>query len=301
MELRQLEYFVAIVETGSFSRAAERCNITQPSLSQQIIKLEQELGHALFDRLGRSIAITEIGELFYPRALSILSDVQQAKYIVTDGYTPEDSELAIGIIPTLAPFLLAHAVKNFQAAYPSASLKILEETTEVLVDALLNASLDIIYVSLPLNNNKVKTESLFTEQLLIALPQDHELAKKPKLTAQDLDTLPFIRLTDQNCLANQLDTFCYMQQIDPPVVYQTSNLTTTMELVQSGIGVSLVPACSIGSTKQGLIFKPIADNTATRVIVTARHKGRPQSILSQAFNRFIRQAWENVTYEVENK
>ncbi|MEO1287099.1 MAG: LysR family transcriptional regulator, partial [Chloroflexota bacterium] len=269
MELRQLEYFVAVVETGSFSRAAKRCNITQPSLSQQIIKLEQELEQTLFDRLGRSIVITEVGKLFYPRAMSILSEVQQAKYIITDGYNPEERELAIGIIPTLAPYILSGAVERFQVAYPTASLQILEDTTNTLVDELLNASLDVIFVSLPINNKKIKTIEVFTEPLLVAMNNNNALANVATVNAELLSNLPFIRLTDPNCLADQLDAFCYTQKIDPPVIYRTSNLTTTMELVQSGLGVSLVPACSIPKSDTNLLFKQLDSNTANRVIVAA--------------------------------
>ncbi|MEO1643587.1 MAG: LysR family transcriptional regulator, partial [Chloroflexota bacterium] len=157
MELHQLEYFVAVVEVGSFSKAAERCNITQPSLSQQIINLETELDRKLFNRLGRRITITEAGELLYPRACAILSDVQHAKYALTDGYMPSKSTVSVGIIPTLGSYLLYETVKQFQKRYPDAKLHILEDMTAHLVDKLMTAELDVAFVSLPIASNQIQT------------------------------------------------------------------------------------------------------------------------------------------------
>lgn len=294
MELRQLEYFVAVVETGSFSQAADRCNVTQPSLSQQIIKLENELGRQLFDRLGRRIAITEAGSLFYPRARSILSDIQQAKYAVTTDFSLSDSTLSVGIIPTLGPYILYQTVSRFKAAYPDVALHIREDMTNNLIDKLLSAELDVGFVSLPLKNKQITTEKLFVEPLYVVLPADHELASEQTIDIETLGKLPFIRLSDQNCLADQLDAFCYVQKIDPPTIYHTTQLTTVLEFVRLGIGVSLVPACS-AATYSGadLVFKRIAQNPIDRVIVTARHRGRAESILSSSFKQFLKDAWQD--------
>ena len=295
MEFRQLEYFVAIVETGSFSQAALRCNVAQPSLSQQIIKLEKELNCQLFDRLGRSIAITEAGERFYPRARSILSDVQQAKYAVTEGYSPTKGRLNIGIIPTLGPFLLYQTVNRFKQAFPEATLQIHEDMTNKLVDMLLNAELDMAFVSLPLENKQITTDELFVEPLYMALPANHPLASAYTLDPIYLADLPFIRLSDQNCLADQLDAFCYVQKIDPTTIYHTTQLATVLEFVRMGIGVSLIPACSAALyTGDDLVFKEITQNPADRVIVAARHRGRAASVLAEAFREMLKETWHDV-------
>ncbi|QPC80515.1 LysR family transcriptional regulator [Phototrophicus methaneseepsis] len=298
MELRQLEYFVAIVETGSFSQAAQRCNVAQPSLSQQIMKLENELGQQLFDRLGRSIAVTEAGRLFYPRARSILSEVRQAKYVVTDGYMPAQGSLSVGIIPTLGPYLLYQTVQKFKQTYPDAELQIREDMTDNLVDKLLNAELDVAFVSLPIENKQIITEQLFVEPLYVAIPANHELANEAVIDISTLGHLPFIRLSDQNCLADQLDAFCYVQKIDPPTIYHTTQLTTVLEFVRLGIGVSLIPACSAALYEGGgLVFKRIAHNTLERTIVAARHHGRAESVLSRGFNHFLAEAWRQIVGE----
>lgn len=294
MELHQLEYFVAVVEMGSFSQAAVRCNITQPSLSQQIINLENELGRKLFHRLGRRITITEAGKLFYPRACSILSDVQQAKYALTDGYMPEQSTLSVGIIPTLGSYLLYQTVSRFQATYPDATLQIREDMTNQLIDQLMNAELDVAFVSLPIANKQITTEPLFEEALYLAIPEVHDLASEPTIDAETLRDIPFIRLSDQDCLSDQLDAFCYVQKIDPPTIYHTSHLSTVIELVRLGIGISLVPACSAQAySNKGLTFRQMV-NPTQRTIVAARHQGREVTMLSTAFSQFLKEAWQDL-------
>ncbi len=296
MELRQLEYFVAIVETGSFNQAAERCHVSQPSLSQQIIKLEKEIGRKLFDRLGRSIALTEVGNLLYPHAQSILSGVQQAKYAVTDGYSVDEGSLQIGIIPTLGPYVLHETVKSFQTMYPRVDLGIYEDVTENLIEKLLNAELDIAYMSLPIENKQIISEVLFVESLYMALPARHPLANESVIEITQLGQLPFIRLSDQNCLADQQDAFCYVQKIDPPKIYHTTQISTVMEFVRLGIGVSLIPTCSV-ALYQGsdVVFKLIHNSPAERTIVASRHRGRANTLLIETFNHCLTESWQKIT------
>jgi len=295
MELRQLEYFVAVVEVGSFSQAAERCNVAQPSLSQQIIKLENELGYQLFERLGRRIAITEAGNLLYPRAKSILSDVQQAKHLIVSDYSSAQGSLSVGIIPTLGPYLLYETVTQFKKDYPDVTLEIREDMTQGIITQLLNAELDIGFVSLPIDNKQIVTESLFTEPLYIAIPSSHSLATNDSVDIGTLGNTPFIRLSDQNCLSDQLDAFCYVQKIDPPTIYHSTQLTTVMEFVRLGMGVSIVPACAVATyAGDGLVFKRISHNPLDRVIVSARHQGRTETEITTAFKNMLKDVWAQI-------
>jgi len=295
MELRQLEYFVAVVETGSFSLAAERCNITQPSLSQQIIKLENEIGQQLFNRLGRSILLTEVGKILYPRARSILSDVQQAHAAVTNRYSPAEGHVAIGIIPTLGPYLLRDTIRQFKEAYPDARLIIHEDTTNVLLTKLMNAELDVCYISLPIERQQVVTEECFVEPLYVAIERHHELAAQPSIPAHRLKTTPFIQLTDKNCLSDQLEAFCYVQKIDPPIIYHTTQLATALEFVRLGMGITLIPACAAATYPHDDIrFLTISDNPPGRVIVAARHRARAASLLDRGFTHYFTQTWNSL-------
>ena len=298
MELRQLEYFVAIVETGSFSKAARRCNVAQPSLSQQIIKLEKTLGQQLFDRMGRSIALTEAGHVLYPQAKAILSGVQQAKFSITEGFSVESGRLSIGILPTLAPYLLRDTVIKFQARFPDVELTVREDTTDRLMDTLLLAEIDVCYVSLPIKNKQIASETLFVEPLLVAISRQNPLAQNGAIRIEKLEASPFIMLHDEHCLSDQTDAFCYAQQINPQVLYKTSQIGTALEFVRLNIGVSLVPACAAAMyPHDDLAFLPILNNPPERAIVAARYEGRAESLLEQTFTAYLTEVWHHLVGE----
>ncbi|MEO1646802.1 MAG: LysR family transcriptional regulator substrate-binding protein, partial [Chloroflexota bacterium] len=116
------------------------------------------------------------------------------------------------------------------------------------------------------------------------------------ISVSDLTDIPFIRLSDQDCLSDQIDNFCYVQKIDPPTIYQTSHLSTVMELVRLGIGISLVPACAVeGYTHKDIVFRKLSNHALTRTIVSARHKGREETTLSVAFSQFLQRSWQDLT------
>src|ERR1700742_5098161 len=171
MEVHQLRYVCAIAETGSFSRAAERCRVAQPSLSQQVLKLEEDLGAKLFDRLGRSVRLTEAGREFLPHARSILSQMEAARAGVEDKRTDVRGSVIVGVIPTIAPYLMPKCVAAFSKKYPEAKLRILEETTPVLAESLKNLSIDLAILSLPLRHKEFEVFPLQTEPLYAVLPK----------------------------------------------------------------------------------------------------------------------------------
>src|SRR5271165_1192056 len=150
MELHQLRYFCAIAETGSFSKAALKAHISQPSLSQQIRKLEDELGVKLFDRLGRSVRLTEFGLSFLPRARTVLHDLEAARTEVAEKISSVSGSLSIGVIPTIAPYFLPRILPKFSREWPQAKLSVVEEITPQLLEKLRAGSIDIAIVALPL-------------------------------------------------------------------------------------------------------------------------------------------------------
>src|SRR5215475_1889984 len=156
MEFQQLRYVCAVAETGNFSRAAERCRVAQPSLSQQVLKLEVDLGAKLFDRLGRSIRLTEAGRAFLPHARSILSQMETARLSVVDKCADLRGSVAVGVIPTIAPYLMPRYTAAFAMKYPEAKLRIVEETTPILVESLRNLSIDLAILALPLRHKDLE-------------------------------------------------------------------------------------------------------------------------------------------------
>src|SRR6267378_3595552 len=159
MELHQLRYFCAVAETGSFSRAAEQSHVSQPSLSQQILKLEDELGARLFDRLGRSVRLTELGKTFLPRARTVLRELEAAKGDVVEGKEFIGGPVTVGVIPTVAPYFLPPRLTTFARKFPQVRLTVVEEITPVLLDRLRSGTIDVALLALPIRRSFSKAAS----------------------------------------------------------------------------------------------------------------------------------------------
>src|SRR6202035_5404713 len=199
MEVHQLRYVCAIADTGNFSRAAERCKIAQPSLSKQVLKLEEELGTKLFDRLGRSIRLTEAGRAFIPRARAILHQMETARSSAADQNTDFRGSVAVGVIPTVAPYLIPSYAARFAKKYRDAKLRIVEETTSVLVEGLRNLSLDVAILALPLRHKDLELFPIRTEPLFAVMKSAHPRAYEESLAPNDLRGEPIVMLRDAPC------------------------------------------------------------------------------------------------------
>ena len=289
MEIHQLEYFIAIVETGSFSKAAERCNVAQPSLSQQIKKLENEIGHLLFDRLGRKIVLTDAGKMLIPKAQVILEEIQGIKVNIQSDIKEGQGTLAVGFIPTVSPFILPSVIRRFSEAFPGASLEVHEDLTEDIVEKLVAAELDVGITSLPIKNKKIQTEELLTETLLVASSSEYEIANRASIRVKELDDFPFIALNEVHCLGEQVQSFCYQKEVDLNIVCHTSQLSTVHKCVAMGLGVSLVPqALAINDPIENVSYRAISDSLPQRKIVAATHAKRQQSHLARQFIEIVR-------------
>src|SRR5262245_27700874 len=168
MELHQLRYFCAVAETGSFSRAAEQSHVSQPSLSQQIMKLEDELGARLFDRLGRSVRLTDLGKTFLPRARAVLRELEAARGDVVEQKDSISGSVIVGVIPTVAPYFLPPQLTSFSRKFPQASLTVVEEITPVLLERLRAGTIDVAILALPIRGHEFEAFPLLTERLFAA-------------------------------------------------------------------------------------------------------------------------------------
>jgi LysR family hydrogen peroxide-inducible transcriptional activator len=186
MELHQLRYFLAVAKTGNFSRAAESCHITQPSLSQQILKLESELGEKLFERKTRRVLLTSAGELLRERAARVLYELQEARREVRDARGEPRGQVNLSALPTIAPYLLPKIIRGFARRCPAVATIVHEETTDRALRALENHEIDLALVSLPIESPPVETRALFSEELLIVLPKRHPLHRKRVIVGADL-------------------------------------------------------------------------------------------------------------------
>jgi LysR family hydrogen peroxide-inducible transcriptional activator len=289
MELHQLRYFVAVAETGSFSRGAERCGITQPSLSQQILKLEDELGQRLFDRLGRSVQMTPSGRILLPRAQRILAEVNSASNAVQQDVVQGKGTLTIGAIPTIAPFLLPEALSELRKRFPEAGLQIIEDTTDRLVQKLVRAEIDCAIMSPPVEEDHLVSEALFTEELFAILPPKHPLAQSGDLKLGMLQGQDAIVLQPMHCLSAQIDAFCKAEGIARNVTCSTSQLSTLYNLVSLGMGLSLVPEMFVKHGPSGpCVIKNFSGKAPTREISVYWHSGRVRNPLGEFLADIIR-------------
>jgi LysR family transcriptional regulator, hydrogen peroxide-inducible genes activator len=284
MELHQLRYFCAIADTGSFSRAALLRHVSQPSLSQQIGKLEDELGTRLFDRLGRTVRLTELGKMFLPRARAVLRDLELARSDIVEKKTSIAGLISVGVIPTIAPYFLPSILATFSRKCPQARVTVDEEITPLLLDKLRAGSIDVAIVALPLPVRSQEFESyqLMTEKLFAVLPKQHELARRREVSLGELQSEPFLLLRDGHCFRATAVEACKRARLNPQIVFESGQFSSILSMVCAGLGVSVVPAMAV-EKRAGCRFIPLADLRAERTIGAVTLKGRSLTRASTEF------------------
>ena len=298
MELHQLRYFVAVAQTGSFSRAAVQCHVSQPSLSQQIAKLEKQLNRKLFDRLNRRVTLTDAGRVLLNQAGTILSAVEDAEKRLRDDGDFQDARLTVGAIPTIAPYLLPSTLQQFSQSFPDVELMVHEDVTAHLIAALVAGEVDVALMALPIDDERIEIETLFVEPLWLALPFGHALSERKRITAQHLYNEKFIVLGDMHCLGEQVLSFCRTNNCGPRIGCRSAQIATIEQLIIAGHGISLLPEMALPKSvlkstpeqrKDSPIYRELSEAPPTRTIVAAWHRHR---YLSSAAQRFVEQLRE---------
>ncbi|MGN6627501.1 MAG: LysR family transcriptional regulator [Tepidisphaeraceae bacterium] len=273
MEISQLEYVVAIAECRSMTRAAQRCGVAQPSLSQQLQKLERELGLVLFDRVGRGMLLTDAGRAFLPRARRILAEVGEVTRGLRQDIDQGAGSLSIGAIPTIAPYLLPDALVQLRKSRPACDVSIREDLTERLIDALVGGELDCAFFGTAIDHPLLDTEPLGEEELLVITPPGSRW--KGRLLPEQLKREPTIVLDEMHCLGRQIEGFCSARGWGRRVVCRSTQLMTILELVRTGIGISLVPEMALATMADpGMRVLRLERNRPRRSITVAWRRDR---------------------------
>jgi LysR family hydrogen peroxide-inducible transcriptional activator len=287
MEMQQLRYVVAVARKKNFSRAAEHCHVSQPSLSQQIQKLEEELGERLFDRLKREAKLTPAGEAFVRRAVRILDEVDAARREAHDARALLRGRLAVGVLPTIAPYLLPDIIVRFTRRYPGVEVEIHEDMTARLLKLALTCDIDFAIASTPLHDARFEVRELFTEELLLAVPPDHPLATKRTVTSSDLDGEKLIVMKEGHCLGEQVMRFCERRKTHPTVSIRSAQMETIQCLVRAGVGLSLIPKMAVLTGRNDTpVYRSLHAPRPERSIVVAWPKQRPPG---KAASEFIKE------------
>lgn len=288
MEVHQLRYFLAVARHRNFSRAAEQCRVAQPSLSQQIKKLEDELGDRLFERTKREVALTAAGEIFRRHAERVVEELEQARESVRGVSGVVRGRVVLGALPTVAPYFLPHRLRAFAERHPAVDVVVHEDTTSQLAGAVLAKDVDVALVSLPVERAGLTSLRFFDEPLLVALPATHALARKRELTLAELESETFILMQEGHCLAGQALQFCRLKGFTPRVSFRSAQIETVLAFVAAGWGISIIPGMARGSVRGEVAIRSVAG--LKRAIGVVHRSGRPLSHAARALVDFLQQA-----------
>jgi LysR family hydrogen peroxide-inducible transcriptional activator len=289
MEMHQLRYFVAVARTGTFSRAAGECHVAQPSLSQQVQKLESEVGERLFERTRRRAILTPAGALFLPRALSILETAEQGRQEIREMSGEVRGKILLGALPTIAPYFLPEIIRLFQEKYRGVELIFHEETTLQLLRGLEENELDLALISDSTPNPRIRIENLFSEELLLCLPAGHALVHQRVVVAADLQQEKFILMQEGHCLGAQAQRFCQTKGLRPQISCRSAQIATVLAMVQAGLGISLIPEMARQQGPDaGVVYRSLDGTRPRRTLALAMSRQRKSSRCVLEFSKFIR-------------
>ena len=245
MNLRDLYYLVALADHRHFGRAAAACFVSQPTLSTQIRKLEEELGVALVERTPRRVMLTPAGLDAAERARRIVAEVEQMKESARREQDPESGAVRLGIFPTLGPYLLPHVVPQVRKRFPQLELLLIEEKSDVLLARLRDGRLDVAILALPVPDDQLHTELLFEEPFVLAVPEGHALAERGPLRMQDLDEERLLLLEDGHCLREQALEVCHLAGAHERGEFRATSLETLRQMVAANVGLTLLPTLAV--------------------------------------------------------
>ena len=242
---KQLRYFEAVARFNHFGRAAEHCSVSQPALSMQIQELEKKLGLQLVERRSKGVRLTVEGREMALRASRILAEVRDLTDFARQRASLLSGALHLGVIPSVAPYVLPPLLPILRDQYPGLDLHIRETQTQVLLQQLLDGTLDLLLLALPVNHPEIETIRLFEDRFLLALPRTHRTQGRVRATADLIKGDRLLLLEEGHCLRDQALTFCQLRQVDSINTFGASSLSTIVQMVANGLGLTLLPEISV--------------------------------------------------------
>ena len=306
MNLRDLKYVVAVAETQHFGKAAARCFVSQPTLSGQIKKLEQELGVIIFERTNRSVEITPVGQDILEHARLILEQADVITQLAQAHQDPLAGPLRIGVIPTLSPYLMPLILIPLKKQYPQMKLVLSEELTENLLKRLRSHEIDAVLLATEVDDPDLQVLSLFDEPFWLAYPSKHPFYYKEKLSRHDLDNTDLLLLADGHCLAEQAMEVCHIKERSEHsemADLHASSLETLLQLVGAGFGTTMVPALAMSgswTSGSGIVANKLEFKDAFRRISLVYRKTYPRIQALNAFANVIMTSLPNTVYPLQN-
>ena len=294
MNLRDLQYAVSLAADGQFRRAAVRCHVSQPTLSAQIAKLEDELGIQLFERGPRAATPTVNGRAVLSQAQVVLDEVEKLRTLARTVQDPLVGPFHLGVIPTAGPYLMPRLLPMLRERWPKLQLLLREEQTAQLLEKLRTGSLDAAILSLPLDGDDLRREQLLKEPILLALPHDHPLARrKQRIDPAELASEQIILLEEGHCLRNQSLSICDAAGLSMRRDVQAAGLETLRQMVMANAGLALVPELATlppFGTSELAVYRRFEKPEPVRELVLAWRRTFPRGDTLQALARELRRA-----------
>lgn len=265
MNLRDLQYLVAVADEGHFGKAAQHCHVSQPTLSMQLKKMEEYLGVQLFERTNKQVMITPVGEKIAERARQILCDTQGIRDIAKTAQDPYAGEFRLGAFPTLAPYFLPQVVPVIARKLPKLKLLLVEEKTEQLLYKLKIGSLDAALIALPVEDESLDSISLLEDPFLVAVSINHALSGRKHINPSDLKKEQLLLLEEGHCLRNQALEVCGMIGASEHQDFRATSLETLRQMVAAGVGITLIPQLAMRKN-DGITYIPFSKAAISRSI-----------------------------------
>ncbi len=286
LEFHHIRAFLAVARTGNFTKAAGELGLSQSALSRSVQKLELQVGKPLFERHPRSVSLSAVGEIFYPRAVEILRLVEDSFREISE--IGEGGQIRLGTIPTIAPYFLPQALRDFSTQSPDIKVAVFEGPSEMLIKKCALGEIDAAILALPFDVENFAVTELFTEELYLVMPSNHALARQNEIAISDVQDIPFVMLGEGHCLSDQVESFCQRQEVQPISIERTSQITTVQELVSLEHGVSIVPhMAKVMDQSDRRTYRSFAEPKPTRTIAVITNPKRHQSAALRGFVDFL--------------
>ena len=292
--IKQLRYFDALARELHFGRAADACAVTQPALSMQIHELEQNLGLILVERTRSRVQLTGKGIEIAARCARILGDVRDLVAYAQHANRVLAGTLRLGVIPSVAPYMLPPLLPLLREAYPDLELHVRETQTQVLTDELLEGKLDVLLLALPLKHTDLTNRKLFEDKFLLAVPKDRKLSGRVRATKELIEHERLLLLEEGHCLRDQALTYCSLQQVDAVNTFGASSLATIVEMVSAGYGITLLPEMAVGIEERGrdITLVRFVDPEPSRTIGLVWRSTSPRTQDFEELGRLVTKAWK---------
>jgi LysR family hydrogen peroxide-inducible transcriptional activator len=290
---KQLRYFDALARELHFGRAADACSVTQPALSMQIHELEQNLGLVLVERTRSGVQLTGKGAEIAARCARILGDVRDLVSYAQHSNRILAGTLRLGVIPSVAPYMLPPLLPLLREAYPDLELHVRETQTQLLTTELLEGKLDVLLLALPLKHSDLTNRPLFEDKFLLAVPKDRKLSGRVRATKELIEHERLLLLEEGHCLRDQALTYCSLQQVDAVNTFGASSLATIVEMVSAGYGITLLPELSIGVEERGrdITLVRFVEPEPFRTIGLVWRSTTPRTDDFEELGRLVIKAW----------